>query len=733
MTYSPLLPLDILLPLGLFLVAFGAWLSWRANYHCATWLRIVAMLARALGLAMLVAIAFNPGSWQPLEKEQPSGWAIMIDRSLSMAASEENGSRWQQAVELAEKAVRESHKPERVKIFTFASDLEKENDGKLSALVADGDTTDIVQSGRTLLSRWPSSGLHLNGILLMSDGRQIASANPADFAQFARAQGTAIFPLPIGTDKLAKDLSITPGRRQYFGFPGQKTKITALVRNQGYTRISPIVDLLDAQGKVVAWSELKLENESSATVALDYIPTTTGYQKFTLRVTEFPEENNLKNNTHDVGLLVLSEKTKIFLAEGSPTWDSKFLAQLFRTQPQLDVTAVFRLAADHYYRVSTDAAATANNSAEVFPSSAEEFGKYDIIVFGKGADYFLTPERADLLRSFVHDKGGCVIFSRGKSYDGEFAELESLEPVVWGDKIDAPFRLLPTEVGQEAGLFDDALRPESDVWKNLPLLSAANKIEQQKSFAEVMLDSVASEGSHESTFPAVISRRYGKGMVIAVNADGLWEWDFFSAARDAGNLYREFWTQLVQWAVTYSEFLPGQEYSVKLSETSVLSGTPVRVRIGSRGAISSRPPGVRLIRGNVTLSDLGQPQRIPDAAAWELFLTAPEAGSYAVELYNPADNKSYCNATLDVTAPPGEKDNLDPDPAFLQKLADNSGGRVISAKDIASVIRELEPEKRTLDESNARWIPLWSRGWLLACVLGLFTVEWIIRRRNGLL
>lgn len=733
MSTSPLLPLDLLLPLGAILLVAGIFFSWRANHRCPMAWRFLAVIARALGLAALLVIALNPGSWNALEKEQSSGWAIMADRSLSMAVPEENQTRWQQADVLAGQAIGASRHPDRAKVFAFAADLEEVDVKKLAVLTPNGETTDIIHSGRSLLTRWPSTGLHLNGILLLSDGRQVAAGKAADFAQFARAQGVPIFPLLIGTGKRVKDLAIAPGRSQYFGFPGQKTRITAVVSNQGFTRINPKVELLDAQGKTVATSEVKFDSETTGTLVLDYTPAMAGLQKLKLKVAAFPEENSLLNNDRDVSVVVLSEKTKIFLAEGVPTWDSKFLAQLFRSQPQLDVAAVFRLSADHYYRVSTADASMTNDAAAVFPSTAEELGKYDMIIFGKGAEYFLTPERVDLLRQFIHDKGGCVIFARGKSYEGKFPLLEPIEPVVWGESVDTAFRLQPTEVGQEAGLFDEALSPESEVWKQLPVVSVANKIEQQKSFAEVMVDAVAGEGVRQTTFPAVISRRYGKGIVLAVNADGLWQWDFFSASRDAGNLYREFWTQLVQWAITYSEFLPGQEYSLKLSETNVKPDTTIRVRASARNSAATQAPFLRLRRGEAIVRELGQSQRIPDSTAWELFFSVGEVGSYQVELYNSADKKSLATAGLEVNPLPGEKDNLEPDPEFLRQLADGSGGRVVREADIAALVRELEPEKRTLDESNARWTPWWGRGWLLACMVALFAVEWIIRRRNGLL
>ena len=65
-------------------------------------------------------------------------------------------------------------------------------------------------------------------------------------------------------------------------------------------------------------------------------------------------------------------------------------------------------------------------------------------------------------------------------------------------------------------------------------------------------------------FPALLVRRYGQGVTGLVNGDGLWKWDFFPEARELGNCYEDFWTQLIQWMASYSEFLPGQDFSLRL-------------------------------------------------------------------------------------------------------------------------------------------------------------------------
>jgi hypothetical protein len=91
-------------------------------------------------------------------------------------------------------------------------------------------------------------------------------------------------------------------------------------------------------------------------------------------------------------------------------------------------------------------------------------------------------------------------------------------------------------------------------------------------------------------------------------------------------------------------------------------------------------------------------------------------------------------ALLQIQAPPGELDEVNPDLGYLEKLASASGGAIIQEESLASVLEQREVAYRKLADQggNVVWQPLWDKWWLLVVILGALTLEWIIRRRNGL-
>ena len=373
----------------------------------------------------------------------------------------------------------------------------------------------------------------------------------------------------------------------------------------------------------------------------------------------------------------------------------------------------------------------------VFPDRMEDLAGFDMVVFGKGAEYFLTPDRMVLLHQYVRDEGGCVIFSRGRPYSGELPGLAPLEPTYWRRDGVGELMLTPTRAGERDGLFGSLLPPaESDVWQQLPLVQQAQRCGDLRGFAQV-LAAGRMQGMPESTpVPVLVSRRVGKGLVLLMNSDGLWHWDFAPGRESTAMTYKELWIQLVHWAATCSEYLPGQEYALRLDRNTARPGEPVRVMAQARPGVT--PPddlAVTIRRGeqvmhSAHLSSSGQGPRRREA-----FVALDEPGTYCLELSGSAQASiASPEAVLQIQAPAREADERSADPEYLERLCTETGGRVIAPDGLAAAVEALsaDPEESQAD-GQAQWQPHWDRAWLLLLVAALAGGEWAIRRRNGLL
>ncbi len=731
-TWNPALRLPEAITLAIGFLAAGLWLAARGTGDARSGTRAALLALRTAALGLVALLWLNPGRWLEDSANTQRDWLVLLDRSASMRAEHENGeSRWQAATKAAGLLVKASGEQGAVRLRTFAGQLEDEL-SDFAQTAPDGSATDIHRSVNSALDHRATP---LAGLIVLSDGRATTRAKLEETGLRARGRGVPIHTMALAGTWGSRDLILTALPRQITAFKGQPVKISAIVENHGLGAIKPSVILSGPDGKELARKDATLADGQRVPVVFELpsVPDTGG--NYTLRTEPWPGEHIASNNSENIRVAVLGTKTRVLLLEGAPYWDSKFLAQLLRQQSSVDILTVHRLNEERYFRVEASGAEPLQSPDTVFPRTAAELSRYDLIVFGKGADGFLDAGRTAALQGFVRDQGGAILFARGKPYSGRFAPLESLEPVEWGEPFPGSARFTPLE-DAGAGLFGGALPDAKDrVWGTLPLLDDLNNVARLKPFARTLAE--GSIDGKQTRVPLLVVRRFGRGMVAALNADGLWRWDFRPEIREQGPLYQQFWVQLMQWCATYSEFRPGQDYAVRLHDTTSEPGQPVRAVIAWRGPQTPEPKPVLKITRN------GQPYGEAAATAlpaseggreWAAVVTPTEPGHYEIRVSDSAHpEKLEGHATLDIAPAAGESDDLRPDEQSLATLARESGGRSWKPGEIEELASQLWKRDTTLVAGKPRWEPLWPRAWVAMLVALAFGTEWWIRRREGLL
>jgi len=731
MTLDPVFELRyLLLALGA-LIAGTTYAAWRLAGRCGPALRWTLGALRIGGVACLAAVALNPGRWIIPQTPPDARWMVLIDRTLSMRTPDVGDApRWDTAVTVASEVAAE--RPGGVDIRPIGAALEPACQAPdLAKLAPDHPHTDLV---RPMIEALQGSGAGVvQGILLISDGGQNREVDTAALINRAQSLAVPIHVVPLGAPVGRRDLEIKPLRRQLVAFQGQKLRIPFELRSAGLGPLRPRVELTDQAGRVIAETHAEVADGGRVTGVLEFEPQQRGHSEFRLRITPPPEDQIEANNEAALAVTALAGKVRIFMAEGVPYWDSKFLVQLLREQPNFEITAIYRLGSDRFFKLETDSARAREIEAATFPETAEELAAFDIVLFGKGAEYFLTPARLERMQAFVRDQGGAIVFARGKPYAGTLDALEPLEPVVWGDRIGAEFKLRPVAGGEESGLFGDLLpAPDDAVWKNLPPLLDADQVAAVKTFGQVLAEGEVVGAGRQFRFPAVISRRFGKGIVVTINAEGLWRWDFLPGDPNARNRYEEFWSQLMQWTATYSEFLPGEEYSLRLGRSLIRAGEPVQVRIRRRNNDAGAGSPFLTVSGGTAAPAEIEPLPVPgQGVEWNALVAPTEPGTYRVSLRDRQHPETAGpEALLTVESPADDRQSPGADRAFLEQLAQATGGRVLTPRN-ATTLFDTHPAQ-TPASGRPEWESAWDRPWLLACMLGCFGTEWFLRRRNGL-
>lgn len=737
--FQPVVGRGALLAVAVAGVALVVWQALRMPGRVSRWVRLGMAVPRLAVLGALVLLLANPGrvvEQPPLERRPVVAW--MVDHSRSMSVEDVEGrARLRAALELAlsgstpGEVARLDHR-----LFGFAERVRPLARAQADGLSADGHGTDLPGAIEEVLRQIPA-GAELGGLVVLSDGIQTAETDPARSVMLAGVRACPVYPVPLGGPVEVPDVSVRVGGGRLVSFVGHPAAIPVTLGSQV---VPPrevelrLVETTDPQAPtVVDRRRVKLEGTTTETVTFSVTRDKAGGSRYRVETDVLEGELNRQNNTDTAEVVTLEEKIRILLVEGNPYWETKYLVQLLRKDDSIDIKAIFLLAPDRAFEVG-EVDRDEGAAALVFPETIEELQEYNLVILGQDVRFLVDAPQAALLERYLYDFGGAVLFARGKPCSGQFPQLQRLEPVVWGESLnEGGYRVEPTEPGRALPLFSFGLdEPLEDTMKVLPAVTPRHHVARLKSFSEVL--AVSSPGPGAPPVPALVVRKMGQGIVASVNAEGIWRWDFMPPRLERyRGVYPTFWGQLIRWIALRSDFLPGQEVSLRASGAVFRPDELIRFAVARRFSASGDfRPGIRISRDGRTVSTLvPQPSRDRDNV-WYAMTGFGEPGAYRAELLDGGRPSTQVQVSFAVKPRALETEHLSADPGYLEALAERTGGRVLAASEVAGLVDGLEDRQVESMQPRRRWTRLWDTWWLLVLTVALAGAEWTWRRRRGM-
>jgi hypothetical protein len=680
---------------------------------------------RTLVIGGLLVVMLNPQAPLARERAGKPRLVVLLDTSASMAARDAGGdSRLGAALKVLTNASTRAGLNRDFVLDTrqFDRDVRPADLSRLSGENPGGDATDIGQAVMRVVSDLASQTAQA-GVLLVSDG-QATTAGADDAAQLALARSVPLWTWTLGGPVPKRDLWIETASAEALAFSGAEVQLTATLRQTGYPNRSFKVDLLK-DDKVIATKEVTPDAGGAARVTLSVTAPEEGEQRYVFRVPPEPEQADTSRNERAVFVRSVGRQVRVLVAEGEPSWDTKFLVQSLKRNPKVDLTAVYRLNAQRRVAVLSATNGEMRSEQDLFPRTAEAMNAYDVIVLGRQVDAFFDNNTEALLTDFVGRRGGSLVFARGKAYGGRFPALAKFEPVAWGGGADAAVKLRPTEAGREHPIFDlGAAGTLEELLDRLPALDQAGATLGEKPLAVVLA------GAQEPDGPILVAyQRYGQGKALSLNAGGLWRWSFRETGQEESEAaYQRFWVSLLQWLLGGSQFLPGADVALTSARRYYTSEQPMRFLISTRNLDAAAYQPRLVISGPGPATEL-EPRAQGDSRVAEAGPFAP--GTYRVTLKNNVGKPAELTQTIQVMSASVENKELSADPETMRKLAEVSGGAVVGGDDIprmSEVVRRREARR----ELARREQPVWDRWWVCAALVGVLGLEWWLRRQEGL-
>jgi uncharacterized membrane protein len=575
------------------------------------------------------------------------------------------------------------------------------------------------------------------GMLLLTDGAdrgRLAEALRSGRGLDALLGGqrgavVSVAPLDGGFADLAVDLEA----HDPVGFLRTAMTVRVRLRSRGLPELDVPVSLLRGE-QVVQVRSARIGGAAGESSVLTFSlePVQTGEALYRVEVPVQASEAVATNNEAVFSVRVVRDRIRVLQVVGRPSWDGRFLRELLKRDPAIDLISFFIL------RSSWDDPVADVDELSLIPFPVDElFGEkldgFDLVLF---QNFNFRPygiqRHLGAVRRHVRERGGGLLviggdLSLGSDYRGP--ELADVLPVV-SDRAQRWSGETVRVAATEAGLRHPILRlggGRSDVASAIAQLLPVEGVNvglSPKAEAQVLLETADAE--HR---PLLVASEQGQGRSLLLATDGTWRWSLpMAGAGRSPRAYERFWENAIRWLVRD----PRSELVLLESDRrSIGSGESVEVRVHVRSEGYEAEPGVEV---RVEVRDAAGALLVEEAAETDgdgvarVSLAPERPGLLAVSA--STERGSAGPLFLERVDATRELADASVDVGVLEALATATGGSVRRVDEDFPRLPFARDREVRVESASVR--PLWRTWWAWSLVAGLFSVEWWLRRRWGL-
>jgi hypothetical protein len=603
--------------------------------------------------------------------------------------------------------------------------------GGLDSLHPDAGMTTISESLEAISSSQHDAAPA--GIIILTDGIENTSSPRSDAVLHELGtRGVPVYPVAVGLPD-PDDVSIRNIVMQDVAFSGDSAPVRVQIKSRGYEKRSAMLSVMlndrrVAQKKVVLKGGLQFED-----IVFRVDVHNKGAARVDVVIDHFDDEVSVANNRVQRSIRVVNEKVNVLYIEGSARWEFRYLQAILKRDPRINATFITS-------SLGPEMARNSQEYIERFPSRAEEAFLYDLVILGDVDPAFFSDEELAMLERLIRDRGASLIVLCGAEFTPTAYKdtvVESLLPVTfdpdldWEEVAQSVYPVLTPE-GLSSMVMTLEETPEANerVWSRMAPLDWVAPLLEPKLGATVLVG-LSDTGERSAPYPLVAWQRYGTGKCMSIATDRLWRLRF-----KAGDKYHwRVWSQCIQF-MTLSRLM-GEHKQIRLETDRAAYATGDQVRLYAHVLSDDYQPlqqsrfnvnivGVGDLNSDLAVS-LGPVQGNP--GLYEGYFSPPAPGRYRMQAN--ADDQSVANTIEFQVA--GVKQELQETGArrdHLQRIADLSGGRLLSMADLSDLTKLVDSEPITTTVHLER--PLWDNWFMALLLIGLAGTEWLVRRRHDL-
>ncbi len=756
-----------------------AWWSYHGVSRLSPRLRLVLSLLRWLALVVCVLLLFQPAFETTTYRRTQNQVHVLIDDSASMLRQDRYPDPAQQQALQAILPGVDLATMSRLQLATailareggLLASLRRTHDVRLFRVqrkpIPVRDLGEVTGRGnRTALGDaldlhlTQSAGGNLDAVLLVSDGRNNAGADPVEVAASHALRGVALHTIGVGDPEPPRNAWLVGpvGPKEALcleqvgfdvtlraeGLRGERARVSLEGSRDG----GPFVPLATAAGELPA-------DGDATRLRVYHAFDTAGDWTLKFSLAGLPEESQTDDNVDVRFLRVNDEKIRVLYVDDRPRWEYRYIKNgLKRVDPSIVMQAVMFDASPKFEQEHSKDLPPLRD----IPRTDKELFAYHVVVFGDVPPERIAPteERRrqwlEMLARFV-DFGGGVAFLFGDAAMPERyrnTPVQDLLPVVLEDRNwlaqnrprrDLEFhpRLENPQQPHDILLLQRDPAFNRRLWEEgLPGFHVYHPVQRAKPGGSVLLRH-PTDGNTYGKRPIAVVGSHGRGNTFFLATDETWRW------RDpyAETYMDTFWRNVVR-ALAQGR-LQRRNDLLELSVDKVQIETGDRVRVQLRVHDDELQPAVAAeqpihLRDQENRAEKRVLRAVPgEPGLYEASFTMDQPGAFSFLVFanqNPADSVLAREDVL-VRAPDAETRDSSQDADTLRRIAEkgrgtDQSGRYVFIADADSLVAELGSRKAWESREDTRTAPVWDTGWSLAVLLLLLGAEWLLRKRARL-
>lgn len=761
----------------------GVW-YWRRLRSLPRGRQVALVALRTAFVVLLIFLALDPAVIAQHVRPGEQFVALLFDDSLSMriadAEADSRGEHLQSAYATAKEAfedrLKRRHQVVRYRVGEGAEPIRD-----ISELTFDQKQSDLAGSVAQVLQ--DLEGTVVSGVVLFSDGVQLADAENLAARRRDIPDDIPVFTVGVGESSAWRDIEITGLNVKRTDFDRSPVVLTADVRSVGLAGREAVVEAAigsrTVKSKRISVTEPVQEHE----VRLEFVPDRKDWIEYEARVTlveqpvpegeAAPKDRIAENNVRRFAVDNRERAYRILYVSARPNWQNKFFRMALKQDAeQLKLSSLILISdADRKFEFRGKKSTMANPLFEGFeetedrprydeaiflrmglgkdeltsgyPVDPEQLFRFDLVVLGDIERRFFTTEQLELTRDFVDRRGGTLLMFGGPhaftegGYDGTV--LEKMMPVLLYEEgadldrlhVEGEYYVRPTVEGRLAGswMFDDDEERDAQLWAELPPLYGLNRFPLVRAGATIMARATGGDPEAEDQ-PVFAIQRYGEGLCAVLASGDTWQWQMRSNHMD--DRHERFWRQVVRNLVKDvpdPTFLRAKQDAYTQFDPSTFEFVARDESFIRREALQCTVTVTKPSGQTVTLP---VEESLEEVGVYRSPYTPETPGLHTLEFVAADDKGETVGRMQDaflVQPDYREFQTAQYDPQFLQNFAETHGGGFYTLDDLDELADAI-PVPQALDSQEVV-LHLWHLPGFYVALVGMMIAEWYLRRKAG--